>query len=231
MAGHDIYFVESEAKAKVQEHVEGCPAEGKPEQSAAASAPDAGEEEQCEECFDDVLHGRAVGDDDGTVAQDVAQGVVSVQLYGLAEEVFDDGTAARRGDVGPPHETALGNGSPVGIAAGLGLSRAHGVEAMLGLGQQGCVGSGLGLCYLHLEGALGFRLAPCGSLRLAFLFGSLLGMGYLLLRQHEVLVFHAGNGPEQGRGEEEGEEYETHPPAPPVKEGSRYPCRLCFHFI
>ena len=78
VGSHDEHFVEAEAQADVEHHVEGEEREGEPQESAAAATPDADEEERGEDGLDDVADGPSIVHDDGPRAQCVLQQVVGV---------------------------------------------------------------------------------------------------------------------------------------------------------
>ena len=91
VSGHDVDFVDAEAKTDVECHVHAEEGEDEPEELTATTIPDAEEEEKDDDGFDTIVPPMGVANNHWTVAHHVAKEVFLMQLYGFAKEVFYDG--------------------------------------------------------------------------------------------------------------------------------------------
>ena len=184
MGRHDEYLIDAETQTEMDAEVESHEGEQHPKQPLPTPHPDAGQEEREEEHFGQVLKRMAVMLEDGTRTQHIAEQMVAVELYRLAQEIVDDGGRARGGGVGPFQESRVGHRHPVFLFFHPGLfhfcllARTEAVLLQLG-------GLGFG-CLLF---------AQCQGAVLHYLAG-----------QHKSLVLISGKAPDGYRGHQHGEE-------------------------
>lgn len=205
---HDVHLVDAKSQSYVQHHVECEVRHDKPHEARAASCPHSQHEEEGYDSLNGIVVPVVVAYNHWSRLEHIAQHIVLMELYRLAQQVLDNRLRARRRDVGPAYELAVGNGFAV-------LAATHRLRLCLGYGValHRIAAQRIHLLQRERRYANGILAVSLGSFSLLLSLLGCLGLGACRLGCHitwpyDMVVAHACRSPCECGRQKDGEEEE-----------------------